>query len=109
MESLPKVKGLNSQQQARLDGELTARKLITFKAQRARPMELVAALQVAFEVDAQSVLAAYGDMESQALQIAIDKASIEKINTVEVIEDMPEHLVSDKRSTRRGLRAADKE
>lgn len=103
---LPKVKGLNAQQQARLNAELEARRLTTLKAMRGKPMEVVAALQAALELDAQSVLAAYGDMEAQAVQVAIDKASIEAANT---IEDIPEHQVSDKRSTRRGLRAADKE
>lgn len=78
--NLPKVRGLSDEQQSRLDVELTARRLTTAKAQRARPNEVVAALQAALGVDATSIMAAYGDHEAKALQVESDMAAIAAVN-----------------------------
>lgn len=86
MDNLPRVRGLTAEQQARLDAELTARKLTNSKAQRMRPMEVVAALQSALQVDATSIFAAYGDAESLAIQAATDKASIQAVNDDVAVE-----------------------
>lgn len=105
MESLPKVKGLNPQQQARLDTELEARKLTTLKAMRSRPGEVVAALQAALEVDAQSVLVAYGDLEAQQKQAALDRVSIEAVNVASQDVAVPVEI----KRGRRALRPVDKD
>lgn len=57
--TLPIIDGLTTAQQTRLDGELTARGLTTYKAQQANIGGVVAALHAVFNVDATTVLTAY--------------------------------------------------
>lgn len=86
MDSLPKIKGLSNDQQARLDAELTARQLTHIGHMKQRPNEVLAALQFALAVDVQAIYAAYGDAEAQARERAFNAASIERVNST---VDMP--------------------
>ena len=78
--ALPRVRGLNADQQMRLDAELTARKLTNLSQMKLRPQEVLAAWQAVLHVDAQAILAAYGDAEAKIKQQTIDAASLEAIN-----------------------------
>lgn len=67
--TLPTIDGLTPAQQARLDGELTARGLTTLAAQRNNIGGVVAALHAVFNVDATVVLAAYNDAEQATVRV----------------------------------------